>query len=164
MIRFANAKNSGVAKNSSMIVPCMVNIWLYCSGDRNCSPGRASSPRISSAIAPPAIKKANDVVRYSSPICFGSVVRSSASSVPPFGPRRATAKGTARRVGSGFTSVIRNSCRRTVRTGRNTPADWITRYPERVELLPQRREQLLLGEVEEALLLVTTDLDECDVG
>ena len=51
--RLANAKTIGVAKNSSMIVPCMVNSWLYCSGVRNCMPGRASSARISSAITPP---------------------------------------------------------------------------------------------------------------
>ena len=36
MIRFANAKNSGVANISSITVPCIVNSWLYCSGDRNC--------------------------------------------------------------------------------------------------------------------------------
>ena len=46
-----------------MIVPCMVNSWLYCSLDRNCSPGRASSARISMAIAPPTMKKANEVTR-----------------------------------------------------------------------------------------------------
>jgi hypothetical protein len=46
-----------------MIVPCMVNSWLYCSGDRNCSPGLASSARINIAIAPPSMKKANAVTR-----------------------------------------------------------------------------------------------------
>ena len=46
-----------------MIVPCMVNSWLYCSLDRNCCPGTASSPRISSAIAPPTMKKPNEVTR-----------------------------------------------------------------------------------------------------
>ena len=56
MIRLPNAKNSGVANISSMSVPCIVNSWLYCSGDRNCSPGRASSARISMAIRPPMMK------------------------------------------------------------------------------------------------------------
>ncbi len=46
-----------------MIVPCMVNSWLYCSFERNCSPGRASSALSSNAITPPAMKKANDVTR-----------------------------------------------------------------------------------------------------
>src|SRR5882757_9137333 len=59
-----------------MIVPCMVNSWLYCSGERNCSPGRASSARISSAMNPPIMKNAKDVIRYMIPICFASVVRS----------------------------------------------------------------------------------------
>ena len=39
-----------------MIVPCIVNSWLYCSGDRNCMPGRASSARMSSAMKPPIRK------------------------------------------------------------------------------------------------------------
>ena len=38
MIRLPNAKNSGVANISSISVPCIVNSWLYCSGDRNCMP------------------------------------------------------------------------------------------------------------------------------
>ncbi len=71
----ANPNRIGVAYSSSMIVPCMVNSWLYCSWERNCSPGRASSVRISSAITPPTRKKANDVVRYMMPSIFGSVVR-----------------------------------------------------------------------------------------
>jgi hypothetical protein len=29
MIAFANPANSGVANNSSMITPCIVNNWLY---------------------------------------------------------------------------------------------------------------------------------------
>ena len=84
MIRFANAKNSGVANNSSMIVPCIVNSWLYCSGDRNCMPGRASSPRISMAIRPPRMKNVNDVVRYIRPMVLWSVVRSRFDSREPF--------------------------------------------------------------------------------
>ena len=31
MITLANPANSGVANSSSMIVPCIVNSWLYCS-------------------------------------------------------------------------------------------------------------------------------------
>src|SRR4051794_41155910 len=84
MIRLPNAKNSGVANISSMIVPCMVNSWLYCSGDRNCRPGRASSPRISMAIRPPMRKNANEVVRYIRPMVLWSVVRSRFDSREPF--------------------------------------------------------------------------------
>lgn len=46
-----------------MIVPCEVNNWLYCSGDRNCNSGRASSARMSSASIPAAMKKKNEVLR-----------------------------------------------------------------------------------------------------
>src|SRR5256886_15727967 len=58
--------------------------WLYCSGDRTCTPGGASSPRISSAMKPPMKKNANEVTRYIRPICLASVVRSSRASAEPF--------------------------------------------------------------------------------
>ena len=61
--KLAKPNRIGVAKSSSMIVPCMVNSWLYCSWDRNCRPGAASSARISSAIRPPTMKNPNDVTR-----------------------------------------------------------------------------------------------------
>ena len=73
MIAFVKPANSGVANISSMIVPCMVNAWLYCSGDRNCRPGRASSVRISSASRPPKRKKTNEVIRYRVPMALWSV-------------------------------------------------------------------------------------------
>ena len=66
-----------------MIVPCIVNSWLYCSGERNCSPGRASSARMSSAMKPPIRKNTNDVVRYINPICLASVVRNSRANAEP---------------------------------------------------------------------------------
>jgi len=72
-----------------MIVPCMVNSWLNCSVDRNCSSGRASSARISSAIAPPARKKPNDVTRYRIAMSLGSVVWSILANVEPLPVRRA---------------------------------------------------------------------------
>ncbi len=53
----------GVAKSSSMIVPCNVKSWLNCWLSTICSPGRASSARISSAITPAIRKNANDVIR-----------------------------------------------------------------------------------------------------
>ncbi len=60
---FAKPAKVGVANSSSMIVPCSVNAWLNCSLSMICSPGRASSARISSAIAPPTRKNTNDVIR-----------------------------------------------------------------------------------------------------
>jgi hypothetical protein len=80
----ANANTRGVANNSSMIVPCMVNSWLNCSFDRYWRPGRASSPRMSSASRPPIRKNPNDVTRYIRPIVFASVVRSIRSRALPF--------------------------------------------------------------------------------
>ena len=68
MIRLPKAKNSGVANISSISVPCIVNSWLYCSGDRNCISGRASSARISIAMSPPMMKNVNEAVRYIRPI------------------------------------------------------------------------------------------------
>ncbi len=59
-----NPANNGVANSSSMIVPCMVNSWLYCSGSLTiCSPGSASSARINRAIRPPTRKKMNEVMK-----------------------------------------------------------------------------------------------------
>ena len=51
-----------------MTVPCMVNSWLYCSLDRNCRPGAASSVRMSSAIRPPMEKKMKQATQYMMPI------------------------------------------------------------------------------------------------
>ena len=42
MIEFANPANSGVANRNSMIVPCIVKSWLYCSSTTICSPARAA--------------------------------------------------------------------------------------------------------------------------
>ncbi|RFZ05532.1 hypothetical protein VIMS_04660 [Mycobacterium marinum] len=52
----------------------MVNSWLYCSLDRNCSPGVASSARISNAIKPPMKKKMKQATMYMMPIILWSVV------------------------------------------------------------------------------------------
>ena len=63
MSALAKPENSGVANSSSMIEPCIVKSWLYCSGVVNCMPGCASSARITSAITPPIMKNANVVIR-----------------------------------------------------------------------------------------------------
>ncbi len=46
----------------------MVNSWLYCSLDRNCSPGIANSVRMSSAINPPMKKNTMLATQYMMPI------------------------------------------------------------------------------------------------
>ncbi len=56
--------NRGVANNSSMIKPCIVNSWLNCSGlSTTCKPGLVNSARMMSAIAPASRKKTNDVMK-----------------------------------------------------------------------------------------------------
>ena len=64
MMTFAKPANSGVANSSSMIVPCIVNSWLYWLLLTIWMPGANSSARMSSAITPPMRKKMNDVTRY----------------------------------------------------------------------------------------------------
>ena len=62
---FANPAKSGVANMSNIIVPCMVNSWLYCSFVATISsPGNASCARITRAMTPPSKKYKNDVIRY----------------------------------------------------------------------------------------------------
>ena len=92
-----------------MIVPCMVNSWLYCSLDRNCCPGTASSPRISSAIAPPTMKNPNDVTRYRTPMSFGSVVRSMCTRRDPLTVRRGGYGREAIGSGRGTVAVMATS-------------------------------------------------------
>ncbi len=54
---------------SIMIVPCMVNSWLYCSlVGSTCIPGANNSARMTSAITPPSMKNISDVMRYIYPI------------------------------------------------------------------------------------------------
>ncbi len=57
-----------------MAVPCMVNSWLYCSLDKNCRPGFASSTRINNAIRPAMKKKVKLATMYMTPIILWSVV------------------------------------------------------------------------------------------
>ena len=54
MSALAKPAKAGVANSSSMIVPCMVNISLNCSGlSTTCRPGAHSSSRMTSAMRPP---------------------------------------------------------------------------------------------------------------
>ena len=100
-----------------MIVPCMVNSWLYWSTDRNCRPGWASSARISSAMSPPIRKNPNDVTRYRIAMSLGSVVLSMRPTNDPRFVSRAGYGVVA--IGLGATAVTRASCSRWVSS---TPA------------------------------------------
>src|SRR6478752_6835802 len=86
-MQLAKPNTIGVAYSNSMIVPCMVNSWLYCSLDKNCNPGAPSSERISSAINPPAMKKPTEVTVYMMPRSLGSVVVSTRYTNDPLTPR-----------------------------------------------------------------------------
>ncbi len=66
--KLANPTKSAVANSSSMIEPCIVNSWLYCSSVTICRPGWNSSARMISAIRPAIRKNVNDVPMYSRPI------------------------------------------------------------------------------------------------
>ena len=60
----ANPANSGVANSSSMIVPCIVNSWLYWFGlSTICRPGSASSARMTRAMMPPRRNQMNEVMK-----------------------------------------------------------------------------------------------------
>ena len=69
IMTLAKPANRGVANISSMMVPCMVNSWLYCSlVCRICMPGSNSSARISNAMTPPRQKNVKDAIRYMYPM------------------------------------------------------------------------------------------------
>ena len=73
-IALAKPANSGVANMSSMIVPCIVKSWLYCSFVGTiCMPGSNSSARMMSAITPPSRKNSTEAIRYMYPIVLWSV-------------------------------------------------------------------------------------------
>src|SRR6478735_604051 len=99
-----------------MIVPCMVNSWLYCSGVRNCIPGRASSARMNRAIRPPIMNQVNEVAMYMTPRTFGSVVCRYCRNFAPRGARwtgygRVTTGRGATAVKIGLQRVEARTCR-----------------------------------------------------
>ena len=55
---------TGTAKRNIIVVPCMLNTWLYRSGPSSVFPGRASCIRMNSAFTPPSRKKKNAVAVY----------------------------------------------------------------------------------------------------
>ena len=101
MSALAKPANSGVANSSSMIVPCMVNSWLYWSGlSTTCRPGSISSARISRASSPPIMKKMNEVMKYRLPMILWSVVVTHFTTVWPGDSLREVLVSRRRVVGS----------------------------------------------------------------
>jgi hypothetical protein len=66
--------DSGMMARKIIVVPCIVNSWLYRSGDRNVFSGVPSWMRSSSASMPPIRKKKNAVAPYSIPMRLWSTV------------------------------------------------------------------------------------------
>jgi len=60
--------DSGITARKIMVVPCMVNNWLYTSGLMKWFSGRMSWRRIRIASSPPMRKKQNAVTPYSAPM------------------------------------------------------------------------------------------------
>ena len=71
----------GVAKKSSMMVPCMVKSWCIVRR-QELHPGEQLGPLIS-ASRPTIMKNTNAVTIYMIPICLRSVVRSSRARATP---------------------------------------------------------------------------------
>ena len=60
-MKLKNMALSGMIARKIMVVPCIVNSWLYVSGDRNVLFGDPSWMRSRSASMPPIRKKRNAV-------------------------------------------------------------------------------------------------------
>jgi len=58
-----NAADSGMIARKIMVVPCIVNIWLYISAVRILPFGYISCQRMSPASTPPTMKKKSAVKR-----------------------------------------------------------------------------------------------------
>ena len=112
-------------------MPCMVNSWLYCSGVRNCIPGRASSARMNRAIRPPIMNQVNEVAMYISPRTLGSVVCRYCRNFAPRGARwTGYGRDTTRR---GATAVTLASQQVGALTGVQTPPTSTDASPNCVE-------------------------------
>src|SRR3954470_16159184 len=84
MIGLAHPAKAGVAESSSMIRPCIVKSWLYCSlVCPTCKPGLNRSAGLISAMRPASMKKAIEEIRYRCPIVLWSVVMSHRVMVEP---------------------------------------------------------------------------------
>ena len=73
-MKLKNMALSGMIARKIMVVPCIVNSWLYVSGDRNVLFGVPSWIRSSSASMPPIRKKTKAVAPYRMPMRLWSTV------------------------------------------------------------------------------------------
>src|SRR3954452_10619198 len=78
----------GTTNRKIIVVPCIVNSWLYVCGVSSVLSAWLSCRRIISASTPPRMKKANVRTRYMIPIRLWSVVV--IHDVQPVGSRRAS--------------------------------------------------------------------------
>ncbi len=67
-MKLKNATAMGIPTRNTMVVPCMVNSWLYVSAVTKWFSGRDSCMRISRASMPPTRKKTSAVRPYITPI------------------------------------------------------------------------------------------------
>ncbi|CAB4724797.1 unannotated protein [freshwater metagenome] len=58
----------GITKRNTMVVACIVNIWLYCSALSTLPLGAASCSRMSIASRPPTMKNTKATTPYIMPI------------------------------------------------------------------------------------------------
>src|SRR5262245_27118815 len=89
----------------TIVVPCIVNSWLYAPADRNVPFGRASWMRMSSASMPPATKNAIAVVPYMMAIFLWSGVVNQLQT-PVIARGRASSFGPRAVVGTGSCVVV----------------------------------------------------------
>jgi len=74
MMKLKNAAPIGMTTRKIIVVPCIVNISLYCADVRNVLFGTASWMRIRSASMPPKMKKNRPEAPYRKPILLWSTV------------------------------------------------------------------------------------------
>jgi hypothetical protein len=58
----------GMPKRKTIVVPCIVKIWLYCEGESRPFSGRISCVRMSMAMTTAAAKNTSDVQMYMMPM------------------------------------------------------------------------------------------------
>ncbi len=91
----------GTTNRNTIVVPCIVNSWLYVCGLTSVFSGAPSCRRIISASAPPRMKNTNVRTMYMIPIRLWSVVVSQLMKPRPSGStRRARTWGTGAVAGA----------------------------------------------------------------
>ena len=91
-----NAADIGITNRKTIVIPCIVKIWLYWSALSIVPSGWASCARISRASSPPTMKKTNATTPYIIPIfLWSTVVNQLQKPVSDDGRRDASARRSA---------------------------------------------------------------------